>query len=99
MIRRPPRSTLFPYTTLFRSKSIIEKIEKEGLGKATTNYRLRDWLISRQRYWGCPIPVIYCEDCGIVPVPESDLPVLLPTDVEFTGKGESPLTTSETFND
>src|SRR3712207_7653983 len=70
MIRRPPRSTLFPYTTLFRSKSIIEKIEKEGLGKATTNYRLRDWLISRQRYWGCPIPVIYCEDCGIVPVPE-----------------------------
>jgi len=80
-------------------KSIIEKIEKEGLGKATTNYRLRDWLISRQRYWGCPIPVIYCEDCGIVPVPESDLPVLLPTDVEFTGKGESPLTTSETFND
>ncbi len=78
--------------------AIIEKLEEIGQGKKTTNYRLRDWLISRQRYWGCPIPVIYCDDCGIVPVEEKDLPVLLPTDVTFTGKGESPLTTSETFN-
>ncbi len=79
--------------------SIIEKLENMGKGKKTVNFRLRDWLISRQRYWGCPIPVVYCDDCGIVPVKESDLPVLLPTDVEFTGKGESPLTTSESFNE
>ena len=58
---------------------------------------MRDWLLSRQRYWGCPIPVVYCDDCGIVPVKQEDLPVLLPTDVEFTGKGESPLTTSKKF--
>lgn len=76
---------------------IVEKIEKENLGKKTVNYRLRDWLISRQRYWGCPIPVVYCDCCGIVPIPKEDLPVLLPTDVEFTGKGESPLTTSKEF--
>ncbi len=78
--------------------AIIEKLEEMGRGKKTTNYRLRDWLISRQRYWGCPIPVVYCDDCGIVPVDEKDLPVLLPTDVKFTGKGESPLTTSESFS-
>lgn len=77
--------------------AIVEKLEEIGRGKKTTNYRLRDWLISRQRYWGCPIPVVYCEDCGIVPVEEKDLPVLLPTDVKFTGRGESPLATSETF--
>lgn len=76
---------------------IIEKLENEGKGNKKTNYRLRDWLISRQRYWGCPIPVVYCDDCGIVPVDDADLPVLLPTDVEFTGRGESPLTTSESF--
>lgn len=76
---------------------IIEKLEIEGKGNKKTNYRLRDWLISRQRYWGCPIPVVYCDDCGIVPVDDADLPVLLPTDVEFTGRGESPLTTSESF--
>lgn len=76
---------------------IIDKLEKMGKGKKTINYRLRDWLISRQRYWGCPIPVVYCEHCGIVPEKEENLPILLPTDVEFTGKGESPLTTSETF--
>lgn len=76
---------------------IIEKLEEMGKGNKKTNFRLRDWLISRQRYWGCPIPMIYCDDCGIVPVDEKDLPVLLPTDVEFTGKGESPLASSKTF--
>lgn len=76
---------------------ITEKLAEQGRGKKTVNYRLRDWLLSRQRYWGVPIPVVYCEDCGIVPVDKKDLPVLLPTDVEFTGKGESPLTTSKTF--
>lgn len=78
---------------------IIEKLEEMGKGNKKTNFRLRDWLISRQRYWGCPIPVIYCPDCGIVPVDEKDLPVLLPTDVEFTGKGESPLASSKTFTE
>ncbi|WP_304194077.1 leucine--tRNA ligase [Peptostreptococcus stomatis] len=76
---------------------IIEKLEEMGKGNKKTNFRLRDWLISRQRYWGCPIPMIYCDDCGIVSVDEKDLPVLLPTDVEFTGKGESPLASSKTF--
>ncbi|EGT5156090.1 leucine--tRNA ligase [Clostridioides difficile] len=78
-------------------EGIIDKLEKEGRGKRTINYRFRDWLVSRQRYWGCPIPVVYCDECGIVPVKKEDLPVLLPTDVEFTGKGESPLTTSKQF--
>ncbi len=76
---------------------IVGKLADDNRGKKTTNYRLRDWLVSRQRYWGCPIPVVYCDDCGIVPVDKKDLPVLLPTDVEFTGKGESPLTTSQEF--
>lgn len=76
---------------------ILDKIESSKLGKRTVNYRLRDWLLSRQRYWGCPIPVVYCDDCGIVPEKKENLPVLLPTDVEFTGKGESPLTTSKDF--
>lgn len=78
---------------------MIDKAEKEGLGQRKVNYKLRDWLISRQRYWGCPIPMIYCEECGWVPEKEENLPVLLPTDVEFTGKGESPIATSKTFKD
>jgi len=77
--------------------AMIEWLDNEGIGKKTINYKLRDWLISRQRYWGTPIPMIYCDDCGWVPEKEENLPVMLPTDVEFTGKGESPLTTSKTF--
>ncbi len=80
-------------------KKVIEWVEAEGIGKATVNYRLRDWLISRQRYWGTPIPMIHCEHCGWVPEKEENLPVLLPTDIEFTGKGESPIATSKTFVD
>lgn len=76
---------------------IIQDLDKKNIGQKTINFKLRDWLISRQRYWGTPIPIIYCDDCGEVPVPEKDLPVTLPTDVEFTGEGESPLRTSETF--
>lgn len=72
-------------------KAVADYIEEKGLGKKTINYRLRDWGISRQRYWGTPIPIIYCEKCGIVPVPEGDLPVILPENVNLTGKGESPL--------
>ena len=70
---------------------IIEYAEEKGYGKARVQYRLRDWLISRQRYWGCPIPVIHCPSCGIVPVPDEDLPVELPEQLEFTGRGASPL--------
>ncbi|MFZ3071646.1 MAG: leucine--tRNA ligase [Thermodesulfobacteriota bacterium] len=70
---------------------IVELLEKKGFGKKTVNWRLRDWGISRQRYWGCPIPIIYCECCGITPVPYGELPVVLPEDVSITGKGTSPL--------
>lgn len=76
---------------------IVEKLEKEGKGELKINYRLRDWLVSRQRYWGAPIPIVYCEHCGIVPVPEEDLPVLLPYNVEFTPDGESPLKKCDEF--
>ncbi len=78
-------------------KAIGKYIEEKGLGRLVTNYRLRDWGISRQRYWGTPIPIIYCDSCGIVPVPEKDLPVILPRDVSLSGKGLSPLLTSEEF--
>ena len=79
--------------------AMIEWLNEQGIGDKTVNFRLRDWLISRQRYWGAPIPMIWCDECGWVPEKEENLPVLLPTDVEFTGKGESPITTSKTFVD
>lgn len=78
-------------------EKIIDYITEKGIGKKTINYRLRDWLISRQRYWGTPIPMINCPKCGWVPEKEENLPILLPKDVEFTGKGESPLATSKDF--
>ena len=77
--------------------AMIEWLNEKGIGDKTVNFRLRDWLISRQRYWGAPIPMIWCDECGWVPEKEENLPVLLPTDVEFTGKGESPITTSKSF--
>ena len=76
---------------------MIRYAEEKGFGKGTVHFRLRDWLISRQRYWGAPIPMIYCESCGLVPVPEKDLPVLLPDDVAFKPTGESPLRGNASF--
>ena len=83
------------------SREAREKIniylEEKGIGKRAVNYKLRDWGISRQRYWGCPIPIIYCTDCGTVPVPYEDLPVLLPLDIELKGVGKNPLAEHESF--
>jgi leucyl-tRNA synthetase len=78
-------------------ESIADFLQSQGHGAKTVNFRLRDWGISRQRYWGNPIPVIYCDSCGVVPVPEKDLPVVLPKDVEFSGEGGSPLARMESF--
>jgi leucyl-tRNA synthetase len=78
-------------------EAVSDFLEKKGWGKRTVSYKLRDWLISRQRYWGAPIPMIYCEKCGVVPVPEKDLPVLLPEDAEFRPTGESPLKYNQKF--
>ena len=78
-------------------EAITRYLEEKGWGKKAVSYRLRDWLISRQRYWGAPIPMVYCDTCGIVPVPERDLPVLLPPDAEFRPTGESPLRYHQKF--
>ena len=78
-------------------QQIVKHITDKGWGKATVNYRMRDWLISRQRYWGTPIPIIYCSSCGTVPVPEEQLPVVLPDDAEFLPTGESPLALHKGF--
>ena len=83
--------------SLAAKELIADWLEKKGCGKKTVNYRLRDWGISRQRYWGNPIPVIYCDVCGTVPVPEKDLPVVLPLDIAFTGDGGSPLAKVDSF--
>ncbi|MDT8719022.1 leucine--tRNA ligase [Clostridium sp. 19966] len=85
------------FTSAEAREAIVEKLTSLDLGSKKVNYRLRDWLVSRQRYWGAPIPVVHCEKCGIVPIPESELPVTLPYNVEFTPDGKSPLAKSEEF--
>ena len=84
-------------TTDEAKEKIVEALAEKGLGKKKVNYRLRDWLVSRQRYWGAPIPVVYCDKCGVVPVPEKDLPVELPYNVEFAPDGKSPLAKCDEF--
>jgi leucyl-tRNA synthetase len=76
-------------------QAIVEWLESRGRGRPAVSYRLRDWLLSRQRYWGCPIPILYCDECGLVPVPEEDLPVVLPEVEEYLPKGRSPLAAAE----
>jgi leucyl-tRNA synthetase len=76
-------------------QAIVEWLDREGKGHSSVSYKLRDWLISRQRYWGCPIPIVYCSDCGMVPVPESDLPVRLPDIEDYQPRGRSPLAAAE----
>jgi len=78
-------------------EAIVEWLESRGRGRPAVSYRLRDWLLSRQRYWGCPIPILYCDECGMVPVPEEDLPVLLPEVEEYLPKGRSPLAAAEAW--
>lgn len=80
-------------------EKVASYLEAKGLGARKVNYRLRDWLVSRQRYWGAPIPIVYCDKCGVVGVPESDLPVILPSDVDFTPGGISPLASNSEFVD
>ena len=79
------------------AKAIVAALEEEGRGKATVHYRLRDWSVSRQRYWGCPIPFIHCRSCGVVPVPEEDLPVILPDIEDYAPKGKPPLAANEEY--
>jgi len=78
-------------------EKVLQWLTEKGIGKKSTNFRLRDWLVSRQRYWGAPIPITYCENCGVVPVPEKDLPVKLPHNVDFVPTGESPLKKLKSF--
>src|SRR4051794_26084060 len=89
-----------PYSGMAASeggRAILAALNERGLGEAAVTYRLRDWLISRQRYWGTPIPIVYCDNCGTVPVPEEELPVRLPDTVDYQGSGENPLTRDEAF--
>src|SRR5205814_859061 len=76
-------------------EQIVDRLESEGKGHAAVNYRLRDWLLSRQRYWGCPIPILYCDGCGMVPVSDDQLPVELPDIEDYAPKGRSPLAAAE----
>jgi leucyl-tRNA synthetase len=82
-------------STVDGRRAIVEWLDRQGMGNASVNFRLRDWLISRQRYWGCPIPIVYCERCGMVPVPDSDLPVVLPEVEDYQPRGRSPLAAAE----